>query len=153
MSAGTYTPARCPICTGPLAYGSAQVTSVLLNFLSISYLFFLSTKFFVYPSLSALQFYYFLHRRQFFLSIQVPEGHSQMLDPVLYPPLAVIKNSLRDKSHKPGRGCHQRIFEIPYGKQILFRRKLADDLRNVPVLLVLQIPGNVLLRHLIVIQT
>ena len=35
MSAGTYTPARWPICTGPLAYGSAQVTSVLLKFLLI----------------------------------------------------------------------------------------------------------------------
>ena len=32
MSAGTYTPAKCPMCTGPLAYGSAAVTVVLLKF-------------------------------------------------------------------------------------------------------------------------
>lgn len=38
MSAGTYTPARWPMCTGPLAYGKADVTVVLLNFFSIFYI-------------------------------------------------------------------------------------------------------------------
>ena len=36
VSAGTYTPARCPICTGPLAYGNADVTVVRLKFLLLS---------------------------------------------------------------------------------------------------------------------
>ena len=41
MSAGTYTPAKWPMCTGPLAYGSAEVTVVLLKFFSIYVLSFL----------------------------------------------------------------------------------------------------------------
>ena len=40
MSAGTYTPAKCPMCTGPLAYGNAEVTVVLLNFFSMYIVFF-----------------------------------------------------------------------------------------------------------------
>ena len=38
MSAGTYTPAKWPIWTGPFAYGSADVTVVLLKFFSIDIL-------------------------------------------------------------------------------------------------------------------
>jgi hypothetical protein len=35
MSAGTYTPAKCPIWTGPLAYGKAAVMVNLLKVMRV----------------------------------------------------------------------------------------------------------------------